>query len=357
MIGFWQVQDFGMNFNKGEILKNDRKIVITGGCGFIGHHFVEHFLKKTNWEIVILDKLTYASDGFNRLREIDSFGNPKIKAFPIDLSIPISEGIKLEIGDVDYVINLASESHVDNSIINPVTFIQNNVNLDLNLLEWVRGIKGFKKFIQFSTDEVYGTAPNNVKYLEGDRFNPGNPYSASKASQESICRAYANTYGIPVIITNTMNVIGERQHPEKFIPLIIRKVVNDEIVTIHANKQKTKAGTRSYIHARNVADAVLYLIQNKNDVLDKIDASKGQYNIVGEFEIDNLELAQKIAGFIGKKLKYQMVDFHSSRPGHDLRYALDGTKMKNLGWHYPKDFYKSLEKVVSWTLNHQKWYK
>jgi|FLOH01.1.fsa_nt_gi dTDP-glucose 4,6-dehydratase len=330
------------------------KILITGGCGFVGHHFVEHFLKKTDWDIIIFDKLTYASNGFDRLRDIDCFDNSRIKIFPIDLAYHFSYGVSQEVGEVDYIINLASESHVDNSIENPVPFIQNNINLVLNLLEWCRGLKNLKKFIQFSTDEVYGTALEGINYKEGDRFNPGNPYSASKAAQESICRAYSNTYGLPIIITNTMNVIGERQHPEKFVPLVIRKVLNSEIVTIHADHTKTKAGTRFYIHARNVADAVHFLI-NETERLDNIDAGKGQYNIVGEVEIDNLTLAQKIADIIGKELKYEMVDFHSSRPGHDLRYALDGFKMKNLGWITPKRFDETLESVVNWTLNRKEW--
>jgi dTDP-glucose 4,6-dehydratase len=326
------------------------KIVITGGCGFVGHHFVEHFLKKTDWDIIIFDKLTYASNGFDRLRDIDCFDNSRVRIFPIDLSSKISDGIIKEVGNIDYIINLASESHVDNSIEDPVPFIQNNINLVLNLLEWCRGLKGLKKFIQFSTDEVYGTAPKNINYKEGDRHNPGNPYSASKSAQESICRAYANTYGLPIIITNTMNVIGERQHPEKFVPLVIDKVLKGEVVTIHADETKTKAGTRFYIHARNVADAIYFLIKNSNERLDNIDASKGQYNIVGELEIDNLSLARMIAYILEKELKYEMVDFHSSRPGHDLRYALDGFKTK-LEWKIPKDFDETLKNTVLWTID------
>ena len=195
------------------------------------------------------------------------------------------------------------------------------------MLEWCRNLKHLKKFIHFSTDEVYGTAPKGIDYKEGDRLNPGNPYSASKAAQESICRAYANTYKLPIMITNTMNVIGERQDKEKFVPLVIDKVLSGETVTIHSDKERKESGTRFYIHARNVADAMHFLLINETETLDNVDASKGQYNIVGEREISNLELATLIAGVIGKPLKYEMVDFHSSRPGHDLRYALSGVKM------------------------------
>ncbi len=330
------------------------RILITGGCGFIGHHFVEHFLKETDWEIIILDKLNYASMGFDRVREISVFDEKRVKIFTTDLNLPLSGGIKDEIGEVDYIVNLASESHVDNSIENPVDFIQNNVNLVLNILEWARKLKKLKKFVQFSTDEVYGTAPENLNYEEGSRHNPGNPYSASKSAQEAICRAYANSYNLPIIITNTMNVIGERQHPEKFVPLVIRKCFLGEKVVIHSNKEKTKAGTRFYIHARNVAKAIHFLLNNQ-EKLDKIDASKGQFNIVGEREIDNLSLAQFIAKVVGKPLIYEMVDFHSSRPGHDFRYSLSGEKLKNLGFIYPKTLEESLTKTIQWSLQHKKW--
>jgi dTDP-glucose 4,6-dehydratase len=201
--------------------------------------------------------------------------------------------------------------------------------------------------IYFSTDEIFGPAPEGKAYKEWDRYNSTNPYSASKAGGEELCLAYANTYKTPVIITHTMNVFGERQHPEKFIPMTIRKVLLGEEVIIHSNVDLTRAGSRFYIHARNVANAMMFILHNSL-VRDK-------YNIVGEKEVDNLELAQIIARVVGKKLKYKMVDFHSSRPGHDLRYALDGTKMGDLGWHIPMEFEKSLEKTIMWTLEHPHW--
>ena len=151
------------------------KFVITGGFGFIGAHFVEHFLKNTDWEIIVLDKLSYATNGYDRLRDINVFRKERVKIFVVDLNLPLSDGVKKEIGEVDYIINLASESHVDNSIDHPVEFIQNNVNLVLNMLEWARELKTLKKFVQFSTDEVYGTAPDGVNYKEGDRHNSWKP--------------------------------------------------------------------------------------------------------------------------------------------------------------------------------------
>lgn len=333
------------------------KIVITGGAGFVGHHVVEHFIKNTDWDIVVLDKLTYATNGFDRLRDIDCFDDNRVKIFTTDLNEPLSVGIKKEIGEVDYIINLASESHVDNSIKDPVNFTLNNVKLVLNMLEWARELKELKKFIQFSTDECYGTAPEGVCYKEGDRYNPGSPYSASKASQDSICMAYANTYKLPINITNSMNIIGERQHPEKFIPLCIKKILNGEEITIHANKDLTKSGTRFYLHARNIANALQFILEKTDERLSQSDASSGKWNIVGEKEIANLDLAKLIGEIMGKEAKTKMVDFHSSRPGHDLRYALDGSKLKKAGFEFPINFEDSLKKTVEWSLkdNNKKW--
>jgi len=329
------------------------KILITGAAGFIGSHFVEHFLKETNWDIVVIDKLNYASQGYDRLRDIDVFDDKRVTIYTADLSKPLSQGLKREMGKVDYIINMASESHVDNSIKDPVGFTTNNVELVLNVLEYARQIKP-RLVMHFSTDEVMGPAPDGVLHTEDDPINPTNPYSASKAAQEAICRAYANTFNVPIIITRTMNVIGERQHPEKYVPLVIKKVLEGDTLTIHANKDKTKAGSRFYIHARNVAKAGHFLLENA-ERLHRGRVDDGVFNIVGEKEIDNLELAQFIAKYLKKTLLYQMVDFHGSRPGHDLRYALDGSKLKDLGFSYPKSIEDSLEKTIDWYMSNKQW--
>ena len=332
-----------------------KKVILTGANGFVGHHILEHFIKHTDWEIYCLDKLSYASSGHDRIRDIDVFNDERVKIFTTDLCLPLQQGLIKELGDISYIFHVAADSHVDNSISDPVPFVQNNVNSTLHILEYARQLPNLEKFIYFSTDEVYGSAPVGKNYSEGERFNCGNPYSASKGAAECICQSYANTYGMPIIITNTMNVIGERQHPEKFIPKVIKKILNGETVTIHSNKEKTKAGSRFYIHARNIADALLHILDECDETLDNYDSSKGRFNIVGEIETDNLQLAQLIAEILGKELKYEMVDFHSQRPGHDLRYALDGQKMKESGWVHPIEFKRSLENTINWTLERQEW--
>jgi len=324
------------------------KIIITGGCGFIGHHFVEHVFKNTDWDIIIFDKLSYASNGFERLRDTDTLNNARIKVFTNDLVNPLPDGIIKEIGqNVDYIVHMAAETHVDNSIKDPQLFIHNNIYSTLNMLEYAKKMPNLKMFFYFSTDEVFGPALGETLYKEWDRHKPTNPYSASKSAAEQICISYENTYKIPLMIVNVMNAFGERQHVEKFIPLCIKKMINNEKIYIHSYPDKKTSGTRFYIHARNIAAAVLFLIKN-GEIGEK-------YNISGEREVSNLEMAQMIAKFMNKELDYEMVDFHSSRPGHDLRYGLDGSKLFNMGFELPINFEESLRKTVEWTLENQKW--
>ena len=325
-----------------------KKIIVSGGCGFFGHHFVEHVIKNTDWEVIILDKLSYATNGFDKLRDVEVFDEKRIKIFTADLTLPISEGILKEIGNnVDYIFHIAANSHVDNSIINPVPFILENVSITLTMLELAKIVKP-EIFVNFSTDEVFGPAPEGIFFKEFEYHYPSNPYAASKSAQESIGISYYNTYKVPVINTHTMNLLGERQSPEKFLPLIINKILNDEALVIHANKDKTKAGSRCYIHCRNVAAALLHIVSLGFKGYD-------EWNIAGEQEIDNLDLAMRVSKIINIPLRYEMVDFHSSRPGHDLRYALDSPKLLSSGFKYPKDFNDTLEKTVKWYLSRPEW--
>lgn len=330
------------------------KILLSGGTGFAGHHFVEGILKETDWEIVILDGLNYAGDP-NRLTSISNWEKEKhrVKFIWWDLRSEIPFSIEKEIGEVDYVLHLAAETHVDRSISNPKPFILTNILGTYHLLDYIK-IHPVKKFIYFSTDEVYGPIIDGT-FKEDARHAPGNPYAATKAAAEDLCLAFANTYKLPIIITNTMNLFGERQHPEKFIPLVIRKVLNGEPVTIHADPTKTKAGIRFYIHCRNAWKAIQFILEKTDEFIEVKNPTKGRFNIVGEKEMDNLTLAQFIASVIGKPLAYEMTDFHSSRPGHDLRYGLNGDKLKSLGFTFPSTFEDSLTKTISWTLNNRDW--
>jgi len=219
------------------------------------------------------------------------------------------------------------------------------------MLEFARTQKNLKRFVYISTDEVFGPATNirgSEGFLEWDRYNSANPYAATKAGGEELALAYENTHKVPVVITHTMNNFGERQHPEKYLPLCINKIIKDEKIYVHADSTRTRAGSRFYLHARNAAHAVLFLLDHSR-IGEK-------YNIVGDCEVDNLELATKVSQILGAPPpRYELVDFHSQRPGHDLRYALNGFKLKSLGWHPPLDFESSLEKTVRWYIEHPKW--
>jgi len=326
------------------------KLLLTGGVGFLGHHIVEGVLKNTDWDIVILDRLD-VSGNLERLTDMSIWKKEqhRVKFVWWDLKSELNDFIKRDIGNVDYIWHIAASSHVDRSIADPMSFVMDNVVGTCNLLLYAKELKELKQFIYFSTDEVFGPAPVGVNYEKDDRYRAGNPYAATKAGGEELCVAFENTYKMPIIITHCMNIIGERQHPEKYIPMVISKVLKGETVTVHANKDKTKAGSRFYIHARNVTDALLFLT-DKGKTGEK-------YNIVGEKEVDNLELAQFIAKVVGKQLFFEMTDFHSSRPGHDLRYSLDGLKMYNIGWTLPHNFEQSLTNTVKWYLKpeNRKW--
>jgi dTDP-glucose 4,6-dehydratase len=351
-----------------------KKVLITGGVGFIGSHFIEHILKNTDWDIVTIDRLD-TSGNINRLADMECWEKEKhrVKFYYHDLRAEINDGVArllllnnkaplsakeaLGIKSFDYIVHFAAGTHVDRSITDPLGFVQDNTVATGNLLNAIRMyplLEEGGKFLYFSTDEVFGPAPEGVLYKEWDRFNPNNPYAAAKAGGEELTIAFSHTYKIPAVITHCMNVFGERQHPEKYIPMCIKKILNGETLTIHSNKEKTKAGTRFYLHTRNVSDAVLFVLERGN-VLNGT-GLQGKYNIVGDREVDNLEMAQMIADIMKMPLKYEMVDFHSSRPGHDLRYGLDGSLMKNEGWVPPVGFEESLERMVKWTLkNKDKW--
>ena len=347
-------------------MRNERKmtkrVLITGGAGFVAHHLIGQVIKNTDWEIVSLDRLDY-SGNLNRLHDImltfDVETRKRVKIVHHDLKAELNPLVRSEVGDVDYILHLAAGSHVDRSIDYPMEFVLDNVVGTCNILEFARTQKhNLERFVYFSTDEIFGPAPDGIKYKENDRYNSTNPYSATKAGGEELAVAFHNTYDLPIYITHTMNVFGERQHPEKFIPMCIKRARDGEVVTVHSDRTKTIAGSRHYIHAEDVASALLFLLDHKGEFEPTWGNAKcPKFNIVGSEELNNLELAQIIADAQNKELKYEMVDFHSSRPGHDLRYALSGDKMRELGWVPAKSVRERIAQVTQWTLANERWIK
>lgn len=332
------------------------KVLLTGIGGFIGSHTLQHIFETTDWNVVGIESWTHKGTP-ERIKQVFS-KNPawanRLTIITHDLSALLPERTKKSIGQCDYIINIAADSHVDRSIEDPVPFVRNNVNVALTMLEFAREYP-CKAFIQISTDEVYGVAPEGVNHKEWSVIAPSNPYSASKAAQEAIAFSYWRTYGIPVIITNTMNNFGEMQEPEKYMAKVISYVADGKTVPVHGNKDQI--GSRYYLHARNHADALVWILKNIKPTMyqEGKELLLDRYNVVGDIELDNLQVAQMIADIVGEPLKYELIDHHATRPGHDRRYALDGTKLKNLGWKPPVDFKESLEKYVIWTLMHKMW--
>lgn len=335
------------------------KVLLTGISGFIGAHVLEHLLTNTDLDVIGIASWKHKGTP-ERVEEVLDGPMAKILGWrervtiiTHDLVSPIPQRTMERIGQCDYILNLAAESHVDRSIEEPVPFILNNVNLVLNVLEFAR-IYRPKVFIQISTDEVYGVAPEGVNHKEWSPIVPSNPYSASKACQEAIAISYWRTYGVPLIITNTMNNFGEMQDTEKYVAQLIRKVSREKIVSVHGTKDKI--GSRYYLHARNHADALVFLMGTKPVVYEEgKDILPDRYNVVGDVELDNLEMASMVAHLQGKPLKYEFIDHHATRPGHDRRYALDGSKLKALGWKPPIEFAASLKKCIDWTLENKIW--
>jgi dTDP-glucose 4,6-dehydratase len=322
------------------------RMLITGIAGFFGHHFLEHILKLTDFEVVGLEGINYAGH-LSRVTDIAVLKEheDRVRMVWHDLRSPINETTIRHIGKVDYIIHLAAETHVERSLVDSRPFVLTNVLGTCHLLEYVKNYApGIVKYVQFSTDEVFGPAPFGVDYKEWDRHKPSNPYAAAKAGADDLAYAFARSFKLPIFITHTMNLFGERQDVEKFIPMTIRKVLLGETVTIHGSQGNVS--TRKWIHCRNAADAILFLL-DKGQPEDK-------YNVVGQ-EMDVLSLAQFIADVIGKPLKYEFLDFHSTRPGHDLRYSLDGSKLSGMGWKPSLSLLDSLRKVVMWTLENRHW--
>jgi len=339
-------------------------VMITGGGGFVAHHTLVHLLKNTDWNFVATDSFRHVGISA-RLRAVFEElpeARHRVKVVIHDLATPIDKLTAKEFGKINAIINMASQSHVDRSISNPRPFIENNVALALSMFDYARTLDNLESFIQISTDEVYGPAKPGVFHSEWEVLVPSNAYSASKMCQEGIATAYWRSYDIPMIITNTMNIFGERQNSEKFIPKAIGHLVKGIPVPIHAKTVNGKwdAGSRYYLHARNQADALKFILENIGNTPHRYSnglARPHKFNIIGEVEISNDQLVTMIAEVLGIKsreiLEYTNVE--NIRPGHDLRYALEGSKLRNLGWKQPVTFRDSLSKTVIWSKDHPEW--
>ena len=368
-----------------------KKILLTGAGGFIGAHCLKYWLENTDWEIICLD--SFCHKGYcARIEEVKKSVDPevfgkRVRIYQHDLTVPIDpplENLLLDrrIDDrgviverpFNFIFNLASDSAVERSATDPTHCWKNNCNLIATMLEFARKIK-LQTFFQISTDEVYGEAkPYPFSgHEEWDTIMPSNPYAASKAAQEALCISYWRTYKVPIVLTNCMNIVGEWQDPEKFLPKIVQIVAQgkqempiyaDEIgVDVMKSPSNHKEGdiywnigSRVYLDARNKADALMFLTKHAPAIYGgRCGERPDRYNICGEGEWTNLVLAQAVAKIMGKELKYKLIPSESARPGYDRRYALEGKKLKDLGWTPPYTMEQTLRRVVYWTIGNNHW--
>jgi dTDP-glucose 4,6-dehydratase len=329
-----------------------RTILITGGAGFIGSHVIRRFVKKyPEYLIVNADKLTYAGN-LENLTDIETSENYKFEKTDIVEKQSVLELFKKY--DIDAVIHLAAESHVDRSITSPDEFVLTNIVGTVNLLNsalnnWKNSFEG-KLFYHISTDEVYGSLGKEGLFTEDTAYDPKSPYSASKASSDHLVRAYHHTFGLPTVISNCSNNYGPNQFPEKLIPLVINNIENNKPIPVYGKGENI----RDWLYVEDHASAI-DLIFHKGKIGDT-------YNIGGNNEWKNLDLILLLCRILDKKLNRaegtseKLITYVKDRPGHDLRYAIDSSKLqKELGWSPIPDFADGLEKTVEWYLTNTKW--
>lgn len=329
-----------------------KKILVTGGAGFIGCHVVKLLVKKyPEYLIVNLDKLTYAGN-LENLKEIENAPNYKfVKADICDIK-KVKE--VFDTFKIDSIIHLAAESHVDRSITNPFEFAQTNIMGTLTLLNqaknsWKDNYSN-KLFYHISTDEVYGSLGDTGFFLEDTNYDPKSPYSAAKASSDHFVRAYNNTFGLPVLITNCSNNYGANQFPEKLIPLFIHNIKNNKPLPVYGKGENIRDWLYVNDHARAI-DVVFH----KGKVGET-------YNIGGFNEWKNIDLIKVICKIMDKKLgrsegtSEKLITYVADRAGHDMRYAIDANKiMKELGWEPSLQFEEGIELTIDWYLNNEEW--
>lgn len=316
------------------------KILVTGGAGFIGTNFIKYIIEKQPaWEVINVDKLTYAGN-LENLADLND--QAKYNFYRGDISDKKFMEPFFKQG-LDAVINFAAESHVDRSIQDAEPFIKTNIMGTHVLLELAKSY-GLNKFIQVSTDEVYGSLGAKGSFNEESPLSPNSPYSASKASADLLCRSYYTTYNLPVLITRCSNNFGPYQFPEKLIPLIITNAFEDKIIPIYGDG----LNVRDWLYVTDHCRALEFVL---------LKGLSGEvYNIGGHNEHSNLSLAKKILNLLGKP--QSLIKFVKDRPGHDRRYAINSTKITSeLGWQPAYTFDEALAYTVSWYLKHQDWWK
>lgn len=323
-----------------------KRILVTGGAGLIGSWLVRHILKTTDWRVVVLDRLDPAG-ALARLSDCFEQHRDRVAMVHHDLRAEVNDGVarelftgghKWEHDRFDYIAHLAACSHVDRSNLTPMTSIADNVIGTASVFEFARqyvALKDDGKVLHFSTDETLGPAPDGVAFKPEDRQRPRNIYAAGKAGAEALAFSYAETFGMPITITRCTNVIAPLahatdpgQHPEKFLPIVIERTLHEQEIQIHT--VNGRVCSRYYVHVQNVCEAVMAVLERGECLSD--DDVRGIYHISGDEELDNVQLCELVAGEIGSSLSFELVERPPGRLKPDLRYCLEDSSLRALGW-------------------------
>lgn len=308
----------------------------------MGRHLVQHLLRETDWSLTILDRLGEGSslNNFHSVGEwlhSEPLAKERVKFFWHDLRA----AVPIQAPHYRYIVHLAAGSHVDRSIKDPLGFIADNVTGTAHMLEFARRVDGLEKFLHFSTDEVFGAATNGKAFDEYDSFHATNPYAASKAAAEALCPAWANTFGLPIVVTRCTNVAGPGQDREKFIPSVIRTVRDGGTIQIHS--RNGAASSRKYIDVEDVCSAIVTVLTRGGVISGR---GSGYYNIAGELDHGNVDVAARIAELMGRPLTWELVEDPPNRPRPDLSYNLNNSRLKNLGWEQKVPFDATLRRII-----------
>lgn len=311
-----------------------KKVLVTGGNGLVATYLIRQILKETDWQI-------HATVRENLIRLLSATE---------DFSGEDQDRITVSTGyasfEYDIIIHLAAATDVGESINNPLKFVESNIVETVKLLEFARTLPNLQKFIFISSNEVFGPAPNGVNYGELDPLDPHSPYSGTKAAAEQMCTSYYHTYKMPIDIVRTMNVFGERQVERRFFPLAIRKILDGEEIKLFDN-------FRTYIHAEDVADAIMFIIKGEYFYPKYEHVSCHRYHVVGDEEVSNLRVIKTISEIIGVEPKYK-ISF-DGRAGYEDRYSMSGAKMQSLGWKPKATLAQRIKQMVEWSKENREW--
>jgi len=312
------------------------KMLVPGGAGFIGSNYVRHVLESSDDSVVVLDKLTYAGNRENLSEYQDS---PRVEFLVGDIADP--RIVEAAMRGVDAVVNFAAETHVDRSILDAASFIDTDVYGVYVLLEAAR-VAGVKRFLHVSTDEVYGVVPEGSA-AEHARLLPRSPYSASKAGGEMLVYAYYVTYGLPTLVTRGSNTFGPYQYPEKLIPIVITEALDNRVIPVYGDGRQV----RDWLYVKDHCTGIDLVLRH---------GDPGEaYNVGGGHEWYNIDVVRRILDTLGRP--QSLIQHVPDRPGHDIRYSVDSSKLLRLGWDRSRSFESALESTVRWYVEHQEWWR